>query len=111
MAGGSFPSQDWLAFPEANVHRRASLSYYGSTIASCDRLPTPLACRAVRQAGAPATMFAALNDDSEEVRENVYKSLANCSTVGPGKRSKSVMGFNYRSSFVIRLQIGLSLHQ
>lgn len=34
---------------------------------------------------APETVFTALDDDSVDVRRNVYEALANASTVGPGE--------------------------
>lgn len=37
-----------------------------------------------RQAGAPVTVFPALNDDNTDVRRNIYEALANASTTGPG---------------------------
>lgn len=37
------------------------------------------------QARAPETVFTALDDDSVEVRRNIYEALANASTTGPGE--------------------------
>lgn len=37
------------------------------------------------QAGAPATIFCALDDDNVDVRRSVYETLANASNAGPGE--------------------------
>lgn len=40
------------------------------------------------QANAPETVFRALDDDNVDVRRNVYETLANASTIGPGERGE-----------------------
>ncbi|CAM9585404.1 unnamed protein product, partial [Hapterophycus canaliculatus] len=42
---------------------------------------------ALLEARAPETVLSALDDDSVDVRRNIYETLANTSTTGPGERS------------------------
>eukprot|EP00752_Nemacystus_decipiens_P009611 g8588.t1 len=48
---------------------------------------------ALLKAKAPETVFTALDDDSVHVRRNIYETLANASTTGPGARALVDAGY------------------